>query len=498
MASKQNAATSSFLSTGIPGLDQVLGGGFTRDRLYLVEGEPGSGKTTVALQFLMEGVRHGESVLYITLSETEVELRAVAASHGWTMDGIHIHEVIPTESVLDPAQQYTMFHPSEVELDTTTKAILAVVEQVKPRRVVFDSLSELQLLAGNPLRYRRQVLAYKQFFASRNCTVMLLDDCVASQAKNSQVRSIAHAVIFLDQVVREYGTQRRRLNVVKYRGVEFRGGVHDYSIKYGGLRVYPRLVALDTRATHAQKMISSGVPELDALLGGGIEEGTSTLIVGPPGTGKSSLSVQILMTAVNDGKRAAMFIFEESVNTLRMRSEGLGLKIKEAIDSGAVIMQQIDPAEMSPGEFTGAVCKAADDGAKVIVIDSLNGYLNAMPDERFLTTHLHELLTYLGQRGVRTILVGVQRGVIGSHMDSVVDASYLSDNIILLRYFEARGEVRQAISVFKKRGSSHERTIREFVLGPQGIRIGEPLRHFHGILTGVPTVTDDVFPLDTD
>jgi circadian clock protein KaiC len=488
MATKNDTSTPLFLSTGIAGLDDILGGGLTPNRLYLIEGEPGSGKTTMSLQFLMEGVKHGESVMYITLSETEAEVRAVAASHGWTMDGIIIHEVIPSESILDPDEQYTMFHPSEVEMGTTTQGILAAVEKYKPTRVVLDSLSELQLLAGSALRYRRQVLAFKQYFSTRSCTVMLLDDRTASGG-DLQVRSIAHAVISLDLSTKDYGAERRRLRITKYRGVAFRGGMHDYIIAQGGLIVYPRLVASESRVSAKRAQLSTGIAELNALLGGGLEEGTSTLIAGPPGTGKSSLAAQVVDTAVRNNQNAAMFIFEESANNLLNRAEGIGMQLQKAIDTKLLTIQQIDPAELSPGEFAHSVCKAADRGAKVVVIDSLNGFLNAMPDERFMSTHLHEILTYLGQRGVVTILVGVQQGMLGTHMTTAVDASYLSDNVIMLRYFESGGEVRQAISVFKKRGSQHERTIRQFSITSKGIKVGPVLREFHGILSGIPTIS---------
>ncbi len=490
MPIEQNTQTSSFISTGVPGLDDIMAGGLTRDRLYLVEGQPGSGKTTLGLQFLIEGARRGEKVLYITLAENAVELRAVADSHGMSMDGIQIHEVIPDESLLDPKEQYTMFHPSEVELGSTTQEILAAVETLRPSRVVLDSLSELQLLADNALRYRRQVLAYKQFFASRSCTVMMLDDRTASNS-DLQVHSIAHAVISLEQVPKEYGADRRRIRVGKYRGVNFRAGLHDYSIQRGGLVVYPRLVASMSRVIARRNQFKCGLPELDNLLGGGVEEGTSTLISGPPGTGKSTLAAQFVSAAVNNGLRAAMFIFEESANNLINRVEGLGLRLAAPLESQQLTVQQIDPAEQPPGEFAHNVCAAVDKGAKVIVIDSLNGYLNATPDERFLTTHLHELLTWLGQRGVVTILVGVHHGLIGGNSTPSVDASYLADNVLLLRYFEADGEVRQAVSAFKKRGGPHERTLRLFSMSSSGIQVGPVLRQFHGVLTGVPTFRGD-------
>jgi circadian clock protein KaiC len=468
----------------VPGLDEVLSGGLTRDRLYLVEGEPGTGKTTLALQYLIEGVRHGETTLYVTLAETAIELRGVAQSHGWDMQGIHIEEIIPDEKALDPDQQYTIFHPSEIELGTTTQRILAAIDRYRPRRVVLDSLSELQLLAESPLRYRRQVLALKQYLSSRNCTTIFLDDRTALST-DLQVRSVAHAVLTLELADQAYGSERRKLRMVKYRGVAFRGGAHDYKIVKGGLQVYPRLVAAESREASAHRQLSSGLSALDALIGGGLEEGMSTLITGPSGTGKSSLAAQFVHAATLRGERCAMFLFEEARNNMLNRCTNLGMHLAGAIDEKLLTVQQVDPAELAPGEFASAVMQAVEQGARIVVMDSLNGYLNAVPDERFLVIYLHELLTWLGQRGVVSIIVGVQSGMLGS-TNSSVDASYLADNVIMLRYFEAAGEVRQAISVFKKRGSAHERTIRRFEVGSGGLRVGPVLKDFHGVLTGVP------------
>ncbi|MES2260668.1 MAG: ATPase domain-containing protein [Pseudomonadota bacterium] len=482
----QNSDSSRFMSCGVPGLDDILAGGLTRDRLYLIEGEPGTGKTTLALQFLNEGVRAGESVLYITLAETSVELRSVAQSHGWDMDGIHIEEIIPDENALDPAQQYSIFHPSEIELGTTTQRILGAIEKYKPSRAVLDSLSELQLLAESPLRYRRQVLALKQYLSSRNCTTIFLDDRTALST-DLQVRSVAHGVITLDLITQSYGNERRRLRVVKYRGIAFRGGTHDYKILHGGLHVYPRLIAAETRVSSSRQQLSSGLDTLDQLLGGGLEEGMSTLLAGPPGSGKSTLAAQFVSAACQRGEPCAMFLFEEARNNMLNRADGLGLGLKAALDADLLTVQQVDPAELAPGQFTQAVVNAASAGARVIVIDSLNGYLNAVPDEHFMAIYLHELLTYLGQRGIVTIVVGVHAGMIGSNMSTSVDASYIADNVIMLRYFEADGEVRQAISVFKKRGSAHERSLRRFSITSNGVVVGPVLSGFHGILTGVPT-----------
>lgn len=480
------ASVKAMASSGIAALDDILGGGLTPHRLYLVEGVPGSGKTTLALQFLQAGAAAGEPVLYITLSESEEELRGVAESHGWDLKGIQIRQLTPSESTLETDEQYTMFHPSEVELSETTKTILADVERLRPTRVVFDSLSELRLLAGTALRYRRQILALKQYFAGRGCTVLLLDD-LTSYDRDLQVQSIAHGVILLEQLNPEYGGERRRLRVVKYRGVKFRGGYHDYVIERGGLKVFPRLVAAEHRKPTKRQMLASGVTALDELMGGGIEQGTSTLIVGAAGTGKSTLAAKFAASACSRGQHGAMFIFDESLNTLLSRTAALGIDLAEHMASGLLTVQQVDPAELSPGELIHAVRRAIEThGASVIVIDSLNGYLNAMPDERYLAIQLHELLTYLGQRGVATMLVGAHQGIIGSQMVTPLDASYLADAVVLMRYFELQGEVRQAISVIKKRGGQHERTIREFRLQDGRLEVGQPLRQFRGVLTGVP------------
>ncbi len=481
--------------TGIGGLDDVLAGGLTEGRLYLVEGVPGSGKTTLATQFLLEGVKRGESVLYVTLSETIEEIQAVAETHGWNLDGVALRELLPPEDALETDQQYTMYHPSEVELATTTKLLLEDVQRLKPQRVVFDSLSELRLIAGNPLRYRRQILALKQYFSSRHCTVLLLDDMTGA-GHDLQVQSIAHGVILLQHLSPEYGTDRRRLRVVKYRGSDFRGGYHDYVIRKGGLVVFPRLVAAESRGRTACEKLPSELRELDELLGGGIEEGTSTLVVGGAGTGKSTLAAQFCLAAARRGQRSIVFMFDESPTTLFSRCHGLGIDIETHVKSGMIELVQIDPGELSPGELTSLMRTAVErDATKIIVVDSLNGYLNAMPEERFLIIQLHEILMYLAQQGVATLLIGAHHGVIGSQMQTPVDATYLADAVILLRYFEAGGEVRQAISVVKKRGGVHERTIREFQMSEGRIRIGEALRKFRGILTGVPVYEGSGEPL---
>jgi circadian clock protein KaiC len=487
-AGKQLAAT------GISGLDDILRGGFTPNRLYLIEGVPGSGKTTLALQFLLEGVRLGEPVLYVTLSETTEELSEVVASHGWSLQGINVHELIPSEDSLKPDDQYLMFHPSEVELAETTKEILSRVEAIRPSRVVFDSLSELRLLAGNALRYRRQILALKQFFSGRNATVLLLDD-LTSTDHDLQVQSLAHGSVRLEQLNPEYGAERRRISVVKFRGVGFHGGYHDFIIKRGGLEVFPRLVASQHRPTLCFEKLSSGITELDTLLGGGIERGTSTLFVGAAGSGKSSLATRFALSAAERGQHAAFFIFDESINTLLTRSAGLGMDLQPHLEAGRIAIKQVDPGELSPGELAFRVRESVErDQASVVVIDSLNGYLNAMPGERFLSIQLHEMLTYLGQAGVATLLIGAHQGLIGAAMITPVDASYLADAVILLRYFENQGEVRQALSVMKKRGSAHERTIREFKMQAGALVVGPALKGFRGVLTGVPVYEEQRRP----
>jgi circadian clock protein KaiC len=478
-------------ATGIVGLDDVLLGGLTTNRIYLLEGVPGAGKTTLALQFFMEGVRLGERVLYVTLSESEEELLEVAATHDWSLKGITFRELIPTDAALQSEEQYSVFHSSEIELPETIKSILEEIERIKPARVVIDSLSELRLLAGSPLKYRRQILALKQFFMGQQCTVLLLDDLTSTE-RDLQVQSIAHGVLALEQLVPEYGAERRRLRVVKFRAKVFRGGYHDYAIRTGGLEVFPRLVAAEHRKEIARERMSGGMPHLDELVGGGLERGTSTLLVGAPGTGKSTLATQFVSAAAQRGQKSALFIFDESPETLLARAEGMGIALRQHVSDGLVSIQSIDPAELSPGEFGHTLRRAVErDQVSMIVIDSLNGYLNAMPEERFLTIQLHEILSYLGQQGIATILVGAHQGIVGGPMISPVDASYLADAVILLRYYEAHGEVRQAISVVKKRGGKHERSIREFKLTTQGIEIGEPLRKFRGVLTGVPVPAEE-------
>jgi circadian clock protein KaiC len=480
-----NAAVDSSVSTGVPGLDQLLGGGLPSKRVYLIEGDPGSGKTTMGLQFLRDGIARGEKVLYVTLSETRAELAAVAASHGWTLDGMTLHELAPAEESFTPDDQYTFFHPSEVELSETTKAVLTEVERINPTRVVFDSLSEMRLLAREPLRYRRQILGLKQFFVGRNCTVLLLDDRT-SQAGDLQLQSIAHGVIILEQLAPEYGAERRRLRIVKMRGVRFQGGFHDFLIATGGLRVFPRLVAAESRNARENGAASTGIARLDDLLVGGLDRGTSTLFIGPAGAGKSAIATSIAVAAAQRGEHVAMYLFDEGLDTFRRRAAGLGTDVTEHVDSGRIVLTQVDPAEMSPGEFADNVRAAVDQAhASVVVIDSLNGYLNAMPEERYLVAQLHELFMFLRQRGVLAISIVAQHGMVGQ-MQAPVDLSYLADNVLLLRFFEANGAVRQAISVLKKRSGPHEKTIRELRLEASGITVGEPLTEFHGVLTGVP------------
>jgi circadian clock protein KaiC len=482
------------VSTGSAGLDDILGGGLDADRLYLYEGRPGTGKTTVALQFLLEGARKGERVLFVTLSETERELTLVARRHGWSLNGIDIFELVPPETTLDPAQQVTVFHPAEMELSETVNLIFDRVQRFDPTRVVIDSLSELRLLAQNPLRYRRQVLALKHFFAKRRCTVIVLDDLTSAQ-NDLQLHSISHGVVLLEQVAVDYGGERRRLRVVKMRGIQFRGGYHDFTIASGGLRVFPRLVASEHHMKFPAGVAPSGNSDLDALLGGGLDRGTNALVIGAAGVGKSSLALTFAIAAAQRGEHAVIFAFDEGRGTVEARARTLGLPLDEALASGRIQFRQVDPAALSPGEFAKLVRDVVEqDQAQLVVIDSLNGYLNAMPDERFLVLQMHELLSYLNQQGVLTLLLLAQHGMVGPQ-ETPIDVSYLSDAVIMVRYFEAMGEVRRALSVVKKRTGNHEHTIREFRLTSTGIHIGPPLSDFRGVLTGAPEYVGKAEPL---
>lgn len=478
-------------ASGIAGLDDILRGGFPCDCLFLVSGTPGTGKTTLAMQFLLEGISHGETCLYVTLSETRAEIEKVARSHGWDLTKLHVKELAPSETNLSADSQLTVFNPSELELGETTEALLGAVKSLRPQRVVVDSLSELRLIAQNALRYRRQVLALKQYFADRDCTVLMLDDRTGGP-EDDHLQSIAHGVVVLEQLANQFGAERRRLRVSKLRGVPFRGGYHDFAIRTGGLDVFPRLVAAEHVTEFVEHDLPSGNARLDVLLGGGLPAGTSTLLLGPAGTGKSTIASQFAVAAAARGERTAMFVFDENLGTLRARSRKLGMPLDQALHDKLITLQQVDPAELSSGEFAAIVRRAAEGRdalgtpAKVIIVDSLNGYLNAMPEEKYLTAQLHELLAFLGQQGVVTILTLTQSGMVGS-MAAPVDTTYLADNVILFRYFEAKGYVRRALSVVKKRTGYHERAIREFDVNATGIVIGEPLTGFQGILTGVPT-----------
>jgi circadian clock protein KaiC len=479
------------IPVGVAGIDDILRGGLPPDCLYLVSGSPGAGKTTLAMQFLLEGARRGERCLYVTLSESRREIEKVARSHGWKLDGVDICELIPSEANLSADAQLTIFNPSELELGETTEAMIAAVEKYKPRRLVIDSLSELRLVAQSSLRYRRQVLALKQYFGGRDITVLMLDDGTAN-AGDGQLESIAHGVVVLEQLANQYGAERRRLRVMKMRGVQFRGGYHDFVIRPGGLDVFPRLVAAEHHTPYEEVNLASGNVELDLLLGGGLPMGTSTLLLGPAGTGKSTIATQFAVAAAQRGERAIMYVFDENIGTFRTRSRKLSIPIEPFLSNGLLTVKQIDPAELSSGELSAVIRRAVDgtDGAKqparVVIIDSLNGYLNAMPEEKFLTAQLHELLAYLGQQGVVTLLSVTQAGMVGN-MSSPVDTTYLADNVILFRFFEAKGRVRRAISVVKKRSGYHEPTIRELTVGDTGLKVGEPLEEFQGVLTGVPT-----------
>jgi circadian clock protein KaiC len=475
-------------STGIEGLDDILGGGLPRDCFYLIQGDPGSGKTTLALQFLLEGLRHGESVFYVTLSETRNELLKVTRSHGWSLESIPLLELSAIEQLLRPEAQTTVFHPSEVELNKVSKLLIDEAGKIRPARVVFDSLSEFRLLAETALRYRRELLNLKQHFATYKSTVLLLDDKM-DQSKigiDPHVLSLSHGVIEMEQLSPDYGTSRRRLRVLKLRGVKFREGYHDYTIETGGLRAFPRLVAAEHHRKIKHETVSSGLKELDDLLGGGMDRGTTTLILGPAGTGKSTIALQYATAMAARGERGIVFVFDETRAIMLTRANALGLDLERHIQSGLITAQQVDPAEISPGEFADRILQQVNAGCKLVVIDTLNGYLNAMPGEKYLINQLHELTSYLNYKGVVTILIMAQHGLVAG-AEAPVDLSYLSDTVISLRFFEAAGEVKQSIAVMKKRSGPHEKTIREFKLeAGRGMRVGQPLKEFQGVLTGVP------------
>jgi circadian clock protein KaiC len=474
------------LTTGVEGFDEVLLGGLPHNRIYLVEGTPGAGKTTLAMQFLLQGAREKQKSMYITLSETAEELQASAASHGWSLDGVLIREYVITDSSVDRDREVTMYHTQELELGDTMARILKDIEEFRPDRVVIDALSELRLLSDSVLRYRRQLLALKKFFSECRCTVLVLDDR-SKVERDSHVESIVHGVVALEFDLTEYGSDRRRLRVRKLRGRSFRAGLHDYTIRTGGLVVFPRLVAAHHQTHFERNSLPSGLPQLDQLLGGGPQFGTSTLLIGPAGSGKTTVAMQYAIAAARQGKKVAIYLFDELRDLLIDRLRETAIDLQPVIDAGNMTITQIDPTQKSPGEFAAQVrCDVEHGDASLVVIDSLNGYLNAMPHEEFLPAQLHELLAYLGNRGVASFLVVAQQGIMGSNMSTPVDASYLADSIVLFRYFEAKGEVRKAISVAKKRGGAHENTIRELTIDTNGIRVGNPLTEFQGVLTGVP------------
>jgi circadian clock protein KaiC len=473
------------LRTGVAGLDDILNGGFPAQRVYLVQGDPGAGKTTLALQFLLEGARRGEGVLYVSLSETERELAGVAEGHGWSLEGLSIQEV--SSDLTREELETTLYEPAEVELGERMRALLEEMDRLRPARMVLDSCSELRLLAQSPLRYRRQILALKQRLTDYGCTILLLDNPHPG-APDMVLQSVVHGVVELEQLAPEFGAERRRLRVVKLRGLRYRGGYHDFAIRTGGLEVFPRLVAAEHHREFPRDAVTSGIVALDAMTGGGLHRGTSLLLMGPSGSGKSAVAAQYALNAAERGERVAVFAFDESAAMYLARADSLGMPLRRHVDSGRLSVRQIDPAELSPGEFVQVVRHAAEaEEARVVVIDSLNGFLAAMAEEKLVTLQLHELLAFLGQRGILTLLTLAQHGLVSGDNDSPVDVSYLADSVLLFRYFEASGQVRKALSMVKKRSGAHESTIRELLLDHGGVHVGPVLSRFNGVLTGAPT-----------
>ncbi|AFL87968.1 RecA-superfamily ATPase possibly involved in signal transduction [Terriglobus roseus DSM 18391] len=478
------------LVTGAPGLDDILSGGLPAGQMYLLEGSPGTGKTTLAMQFILEGTRNGERCLYITLSEPRTELELSLRSHGWDPADLPIAEFVPAEASLSAEQQYTVFHPSEVELADTVEKLVATLDEVQPDRLVIDSLSELRLLASDNMRYRRQLLALKQYFAGKSTTVLLLDD-LTGNGRDLQLHSIAHGVIRLEKISRSYGATRRQIEIVKLRGSGYREGFHDYVIQRGGVVIFPRLVAAEHGESFDGERMASGLTQLDAMFGGGIARGSSTLFTGPPGSGKSTLAMQFAYAAAARGQRSIVYTFDEVLRTAKDRANALGMHVDVEVARGTLSISQVDPAELSPGEFIHDIRSDVEEhDTRVVVIDSLNGLMNSMPGERDLVMHLHELLSFLNQKGVITLLVLAQQGLVGT-MHAQVDVSYLADTVVLMRYFESKGAIRQVISVLKQRVGAHERTLRELTFGANAIEVGEPLVNFQGILTGVPQMLSE-------
>lgn len=482
-------------ATGVPGLDDVMMGGLSKGHVFLLEGSPGTGKTTIALRFLLQGAENGEKGLYVTLSETEQELRDGAATHGWEIDGrIDVFELVPPEALLDPDKQQSLLYSSDLELGETTRLLFEQIERSKPARIVIDSLSEIRLLAQSSLRYRRQILALKHFFARLGATVLLLDD-LTSDVLDKTVHSVVHGAVRLEELAPNYGAERRRMRVLKYRGSRFRGGWHDFTILTGGVHVFPRLIAAEHRTKFARDRLSSGIGELDQLLGGGVEKGSSVLVLGPAGTGKSTFAFQFIDAAIKRGEKAVFFVFDEELGLLFDRTKAMGFDLEAMRNSGNLQIEQVDAAELSPGEFAHRVRERVDSAeARTVVIDSLNGYQAAMPDENALVLHIHELLQYLNRQGATTFLTVAQHGLVGD-MKAPVDVTYLADTVILLRYFEAAGRVKRAVSVIKKRTGRHEDTIREYTIGETGLSLGHALVEFQGVLRGVPTFVGKDAPI---